>query len=529
MSDLEGQSLGQYQLSKQIAKGGMATVFLARQKSMGRDVAVKILPRNFTHEDSFLERFTREVEIIANLQHPHILPVHDYGEFDGLPYIVMAYLSGGTLADVITRGKMSNSEVIRTVRQIADALDFAHSKGIIHRDFKPANVLLDERGNTYLADFGLAKIVETASEITGTSIIGTPTYMAPEQAGPDELTHSVDLYAFAVTIYQMMTGDVPYQSPTAAGVLMAHMTLPVPNVLDMRADLPPAMDTFFKRALAKEVDQRYASAGEMIHNFIQILEGGDEKRDTSEIWHGTRTALMMTNMLGRVIFVDNQCLHLIKRKQHEARNIMGKSMHEVLGIKEAIAKQLIKDIGEFGTVDDILLEIKDSKGEVHQVICSAVATRDEDGKFVGADITLEVKDSGEALTEEISGVRPADTREEDFLEDYFKAQITALYKLMQQWGGNRVAYNMEEIINDTGERNVWSVKMQRGEITVQLTHTDVDIYRALLARAMSYAASMIGAKLVEKELHKVNKNTDPTVLAFVQKLGLDQVFSQILS
>lgn len=529
MSELEGKSLGQYQIIKQIAKGGMATVLLARQKSMGRDVAIKILPQNFTHEDDFLERFNREVEIIANLQHPHILPVHDYGEFEGLPYIVMAFINGGTLMDVITKQDLPNPDLIRTLSQIADALDFAHSKGIIHRDFKPANVLLDERGNTYLADFGLAKITESASEITGMSILGTPAYMAPEQAGADEITHSIDLYAFAITIYQLLSGNVPFQAPTTAGVLMAHMNSPVPNIVESLPDLPPAMDAFFKKALAKDVSERYGTAREMVESFIQILEGDTKHLDTSEIWQKSRTAMMMTNMLGRVIFVDNQCLRFLKRHQNEVRDIIGKPMNEVLGIDDALATQLINEIGKQGKIDNLLLEIKDAEGKIQQVVCGGVATLDDDGKFVGADITLEIQNATESIAVGSSAIRPSDTLEEDFLEAYFKAQISALYKLMQQWGGKRVAYNLEDIINKTGERNVWSISMNRGEITVQLTRDDMDIYRALLARAISYATSMIGAKLVEKELQKVNKDTNPDVLAFIQKLGLDQAYSQILN
>lgn len=227
MVELIGQNLGQYEIIEEIAKGGMATVYRARQASIGRDVAIKVLPAKFTHDENFIERFNREVEVIAQLQHPHILPVYDYGEFEDMPYIVMAYIKGGTLTDRINNGPMPSDEVARMVHQIADALDFAHSKGIVHRDFKPSNVLLDERGNTYLADFGLAKITESGSEITGTMIVGTPHYMAPEQARAGDVTGSVDVYALGVTIYQMLTGHAPYKAPTAAGVMVAHITEPI--------------------------------------------------------------------------------------------------------------------------------------------------------------------------------------------------------------------------------------------------------------------------------------------------------------
>jgi serine/threonine-protein kinase len=253
MAELVGQRLGQYEILEQIAKGGMATVYRARQHSVRRDVAIKILPAAMTHDETFLERFYREVEIVARLQHPHILPVYDFGEQDGMPYIVMAYLSGGTLADVIRRGPMNPREVVPMVRQIGDALDYAHGKGIIHRDFKPGNILLDEQGNTYLADFGLSKISEMPSVITGTTLLGTPAYMAPEQTEPGEVTHTVDVYALGVTVFQMLTGQVPYDGTTPMIILMAHLKQPIPNILTLRADLPDAVQMVISNALAKDL------------------------------------------------------------------------------------------------------------------------------------------------------------------------------------------------------------------------------------------------------------------------------------
>lgn len=530
MSKLEGQNLGQYQIIEQIAKGGMATVYRARQGSLGRDVAIKVLPRHFTHEETFLERFYREVEIIASLQHPHILPVYDFGQFDDLPYIVMAYLSGGTLEDHINAGNMSLIEIRRLVNQIASALDFAHGKGIIHRDFKPANVLLDEEGNTYLADFGLARITQAASNITGASILGTPAYMAPEQTDAEELTSAVDIYAFTITIFQMLTGKLPYNAPTASGILMAHVMQPIPDIRPLRPDLPDSIQYIFEQGMAKDAAVRYASAKALYKDLALALEGkatGEAVQVEPEII----TALLMTNMLGRVIFVDNQCLRILKRHQHEARNIIGKSMHEVLGCDEAEIKQFLADISQAGQVDGMRLHITDAHGTPRQVLLSAIGTRDEDDKFVGADITLEVvPDANDAMTEVFSSVqKPADSREENFLQMYFKTQVDTLHEMLKQWAGKRVARNLEEIINETGQRNVWPVSMKDGHITVQLRRSDTDIYRALLARAISYAASIIGDKLVIKELQRVNKNTDPNVLRFVQHLGLDRLYEELLT
>ena len=306
MVELVGQNLGQYEIVEEIARGGMATVYRARQKSIGRDVAIKVLPAKFTHDKTFIERFNREVEVISQLQHPHILPIYDFGEYEEMPYIVMAYIAGGTLTDRIVNGPIPPAEVARMVHQIADALDFAHSRGIVHRDFKPGNVLLDERGNTYLADFGLAKITESSSDITGTMIIGTPDYMAPEQARSGDITGSVDVYALGVTIYQMLTGQAPYEAPTAAGLLVAHITEPIPDIRVSRPDLPDVVQTVVEQSLAKEPEKRYASSGVLAIDLEKALANKlDTPSDDDAV---VIPALLMTNMLGHVIFVDNQCL-----------------------------------------------------------------------------------------------------------------------------------------------------------------------------------------------------------------------------
>lgn len=271
--DLTGQTLGQYEIGQQLGKGGMATVYLARQTSIGRTVALKIMPAYFMHDPSFLQRFEREVQVIAKLQHPRILPVYDYGELEGRPYLVMAYMSGGTIADRIKDGPLPLDEVIRIVEQIAEGLDHAHRKGVIHRDFKPSNVLLDENGNAHLADFGIAKVSESTVQLTGSGIVGTPAYMAPEMANQGIVTPSIDIYALGITIYEMLTGQFPYSGDTPLRVMMAHATAPIPNVRDLNPDCPPAVANVVRKAMAKNPDERYATAGEMAVALRAAAEG----------------------------------------------------------------------------------------------------------------------------------------------------------------------------------------------------------------------------------------------------------------
>ena len=171
-----GITLGAYQIIEQIGMGGMATVYKAYQPSMDRYVAVKILPSHFTEDSSFMGRFNQEARTLARLEHPHILPVHDYGEQQGITYLVMRYVEAGTLKDVITQtGPMDLREATRILSQVGGAVDYAHSQGVVHRDIKPSNVLVDRRGNTFLTDFGIARLVAETAQFTATgAIIGTP-------------------------------------------------------------------------------------------------------------------------------------------------------------------------------------------------------------------------------------------------------------------------------------------------------------------------------------------------------------------
>lgn len=530
MTELVGQRLGQYQVIDLIAKGGMATVYRARQTSMGRDVALKVLPAILMHDDSFLERFNREVEVIARLQHPHILPVYDYGEFEGMPYIVMAYLRGGTLADRITReGPMPPAEVVRVVQQVADALDYSHSMGIIHRDFKPSNVLLDEQGNTYLSDFGLAKVTESTVRITGTAILGTPTYMAPEQAGPGDLTPAADVYALGVAVFQMLTGRVPYDAPTPVGVLMAHATQPIPDIRRVRPNLPNDTQIIISKAMAKSVEQRYPSPGEMATALSYALGYAHGATTTQRERQSASTpvdnlaALLMTNMLGQVIFLDQPCLQLLKRHHNEARTIIGKPLHEVLGIPQKTAEQIVKDVSKSGKVEITRIEVKDTQDTTLAVAVNAVATYDDKRSFVGMDLTLTpiVTPSQVELIIEFPTVETKlDSTEETFLQTYFTAQVETLRSLLVQLGGNRLGRNLEAIINETAQRNVWPVSMQDARVQVQLKNTEADIYRALLAKAVAYAVSVVGQRIVAKEMQVVDDRMDPRIVQFVKELGL---------
>lgn len=254
---------GRYEIKAELGRGGMATVYHAYDPRFERDVAVKVMPREFLHDPTFRARFEREAKTIAALEHAAIVPVHDFGEEEGQPYLVMRYMSGGSLATRLRLGPISLEEAAAILLRIGSALDRAHESNIIHRDIKPSNILFDRYSDAFLSDFGIVKLTEATIQLTGSGIVGTPAYMAPEMATPEGLSHLIDVYALGVTLYQMLAGRLPYEAPTPMGIMMAHVTQPIPNVCEVRPDLPVAVQTVVEGALAKDPLDRYQSTGEM--------------------------------------------------------------------------------------------------------------------------------------------------------------------------------------------------------------------------------------------------------------------------
>lgn len=262
---MNSQKIGRYEVRSELGRGGMATVYHAYDPNFERDVAIKVLPEVFLHDPQFRARFEREAKTIALLEHPAIVPVYDFGESDGQPYIVMRYMSGGTLGDRLRQGALSLDETARLINRLSPALDAAHARGIIHRDIKPGNILFDQYGNAFLSDFGIAHLgAEGLTNLTGASALGTPAYMSPEQIqGDGKVDGRSDIYALGVLVYQMLTGQMPYSADTPAKVMMMHVLQPVPQILVARPDLPTGCDTIIVRAMAKEPDDRFATAGEL--------------------------------------------------------------------------------------------------------------------------------------------------------------------------------------------------------------------------------------------------------------------------
>jgi tRNA A-37 threonylcarbamoyl transferase component Bud32 len=270
-----GQMLGLYRIISQIGRGGMATVYKAYQASIDRYVAIKVLPSQLAESKEFATRFHQEARIIASLEHPHILPVFDYGESDGMTYFVMRYLDAGTLKDRMVEGRpLPLNEIDKLFTQLADALSYAHSRGIVHRDLKPANALIDSRGNVFLTDFGIAKLLESASpRLTQTdAIMGTPAYISPEQAQAQPVDQRSDIYSLGIILYEMVTGSVPFVAETPLAVLFKHISDPLPLPSSVKPDIPPAIEQVILKALAKDPEDRFASAADFVEAWKSALE-----------------------------------------------------------------------------------------------------------------------------------------------------------------------------------------------------------------------------------------------------------------
>ncbi len=264
MADLVGRRLGQYDITGLLGEGGMAAVYRARQVSMKRDVAIKVIEPRLARMADFARRFDREAETIASLSHPHILKVFDYGTQDDVVYLVMELITGGSLADLIRHGPLSVEVAGRIFEQIASALDYAHQQGIIHRDLKPQNVLLDRQGNAFLTDFGIAKIVTETKGLTQTgTAMGTPAYMSPEQWQGKQIDSRSDLYALGILLFEMLSGQQPFRADTPYAMMHMHVHETPPLLRTFKADLPASVELVLQKALAKNREQRFQSASEM--------------------------------------------------------------------------------------------------------------------------------------------------------------------------------------------------------------------------------------------------------------------------
>ncbi len=264
MQELIGKTLGQYKLVGKIGQGGMAVVYRAYQASLGRNVAIKVLPPQFAMDQDFVSRFQQEARAVARLKHPNIVTIHDVGVQDGIYYIVMEEIAGKPLDVVIQQtGRLAVSRAVAIVSQVALALDYAHQHGIVHRDIKPANIIVGDEDHVTLTDFGIARAAEGAGLTRTGVMIGTPQYMAPEQAQGEPASWLSDLYSLGIVLYEMLAGAAPFQGANTPAVLYKQVYEPPAPLQARNPAAPLALHSVVEKALAKRPGDRFQSAGEM--------------------------------------------------------------------------------------------------------------------------------------------------------------------------------------------------------------------------------------------------------------------------
>lgn len=279
MSNLIGHSLGRYQILEPLGEGGMAIVYKAYDTRLESEVAVKVIRIERLAPEILqraMKRFEREAKSLAQLTHPNLVKVLDYGEYEGQPYLVMPYLPGGTLKQKMNGQPMPWQDAARLLIPIARALDYAHKRNLIHRDVKPSNILITESGEPMLTDFGVAKIIdeEATLDLTGTSAaVGTPEYMAPEQATSKNIDHRADIYALGIVFYEMVTGRRPFQADTPLAVLFKQASEPLPRPTLFIPSLPDGVEKILLKALAKRPEDRYQSIGDLASSLDGLLVG----------------------------------------------------------------------------------------------------------------------------------------------------------------------------------------------------------------------------------------------------------------
>jgi serine/threonine protein kinase len=264
--------IGRYDVEKELAQGGMGLIFLSRDPYIQRQVVVKVLMYSRTLDDVYREFFQQEAELIAALEHPCIVPVYDFGWHGEQPYIVMRYMSGGSLEDHLEKEELKLTEISHIFKRIADALDAAHAKKIVHRDVKLSNILFDSTGEAFLSDFGIAKS-KSFSDDDGDWLVGTPAYMSPEQVKGDHVDGRSDVYALGVVLYRLLTGQLPFASDSTTALINAHVDLPIPDIRHIKANLPSVWQEVVGKAMAKDPNDRYPTAGDFARDVQEVVSG----------------------------------------------------------------------------------------------------------------------------------------------------------------------------------------------------------------------------------------------------------------
>jgi serine/threonine kinase PknH len=296
-SSREGTQFGPYRLLRLIGKGGMGEVYEAEDTVKDRVVALKLLPEGVSHDPVFRKRLQREAHSAGRLQEPHVVPIHDYGEIDGLLYVDMRMINGSDLRKILKNfGPMTPARAVAIVRQIASALDAAHEGGVMHRDVKPENILVNRDDFAYLVDFGIANAASDEKLTELGTAVGTYAYMAPERFSGDAVTYRADIYALACVLHECLTGSQPYGGDSVGVVITAHLMQPIPRPSVERPGIPAAFDAVIARGMAKKPEERYASAGDLAMAATEALTARDQDHAETILQRGEAATIPSMQM-----------------------------------------------------------------------------------------------------------------------------------------------------------------------------------------------------------------------------------------
>lgn len=283
---------GRYRLERLVGRGGMSEVFQAHDEVLDRRVAVKVLLTRFAEDGAFVERFRQEAQSAASLNHPNIVQVYDTGEHDGVPFIVMELVGGRSLADAIRQGGVTEGRALEVCAEVCAALQYAHARGIAHRDIKPGNILLSDTGDVKVADFGIARAIQADTVTQTASVLGTAAYLSPEQAQGHPVDERTDIYSLGVVLYELLTGHQPFQGDSAVGVAYMHVQQLPAAVREWDDAVSPAAEAITFRAMAKNPANRYQSAGEFREDLMRARVGGEVSAPA--VLHTDDTAILQS-------------------------------------------------------------------------------------------------------------------------------------------------------------------------------------------------------------------------------------------
>ena len=370
--DLSGRAIRGYALGERIGAGGMGAVYRAVQPLVEREVAIKIILPQFANHPDFIRRFEAEAQLVARLEHPHIVPLYDYWREPGVAYLVMRLLRGGSVRSLLESGALSLDVVARLLEQIGAALHAAHRVGVIHRDLKPANVLLDEDSNAYLADFGIAKNLGNPNmeDVTrADAIVGSPAYMSPEQIRSDTIRPQTDIYCLGVMLYELLTGNAPFHGPTPFDLIQQHLSAPLPPLAARRPGLPAALDTLIMRATAKDPAERYESVSEMVTDFKAVVSGQLSLTSVS-------TPTLTASRDDRLLITENPYKGLRAFGEGDAEDFFG---------RETLTQQLLARLAEGGDLARFLAVVGPSGSGKSSVVGAGLVPALRRGALPGSE------------------------------------------------------------------------------------------------------------------------------------------------